>query len=163
MRTVKTALLIATLLAGLPARGDDDNLYKAAQFRGSVPGVVLRDVASGGRAWVIASAKAKVDDEGMLKVRVEGLVFAPGSVINGVDVSGTTGPVTHFAATLSCIRADGTTASVTTSGFPATAQGDATIHQRIDLPPVCYAPVVLIRSFNPTALTAGAWFAATGF
>jgi hypothetical protein len=164
MRATLALLSLPVLLAvSHPAAADDDNLLKVSQFRGSVPGVVLRDVPSGGRPWVIRAARARLEEDGDLRLEVRGLVFAPGTVLNGVDVSGTTGPITAFAATLSCIAADGTTANVTTGGFPATPTGDATIRQRLELPPVCYAPVVLIRAFTPTTGAVGGWFAADGF
>jgi hypothetical protein len=133
-------------------------------FRGSVPGFVVAGVPSGGRPWVIRSGSAKLDADGTLKVEVQGLVFAPGSIVGGVDVSGTTGPVTHFAASLACAQADGTHAVVaTTPGFPVTTTGDGEIRTRIAVPASCYAPAVLVRSFSPASGTAGAWFAADGF
>jgi hypothetical protein len=163
MRFTK-ALPLALLLSSSVAVADGpENLLKTDRFRGSVPGVAIRDVASGGRPWVIGSGEAKLEADGTFKLEVEGLVFPPGTVINGVDVSGTRGPITHFAATLSCIQADGTTANVTTTGFPATTTGDGHVKTKIDVPPVCYAPVVLVRSFNPTTGVPGNWFAVTGF
>ena len=176
MRVAKLVLSLAVVLFSLPAAAE--NLLNTDQFRGSVPGIVIRDVASGGRPWVLDSIKAqlKAPDDGeassRLKVDVKGLVFAPGTIIGGVDVGGTTGAVTHFAATLSCVNELGQTVNVTTGGFPTTTTGNARIEQDIDVPAVCYAPIVLVRSFTPAAGnngavpaagTAGNWFASTGF
>jgi hypothetical protein len=160
MRVVKAFPLSLVLLAGV-ARADSDNLLKANQFRGSVPGVTIGNVASGGRPWVIESASAKLDLDGTFKVEVEGLVFAPGTIIGGVDVGGTTGAVRAFAAALVCTQADGTTTTVNTAPFPATTTGDGQIKTKIDVPPVCYAPAVLVR--NATNGVLGNWFAVTGF
>ena len=176
MRVARNVVSLAVVLFALPAAAE--NLVDTAQFRGAVPGIVIRDVASGGRPWVLTSIKAVLKEPGdgetssRLKVDVVGLVFAPGTIIGGVNVGGTTGAVTHFAATLSCVDATGLTVNVTTGGFPTTTTGNARIEQDIDVPPVCYAPIVLVRSFTPAAGnngavpaagTAGNWFASTGF
>ena len=176
MSVAKLSVSLAVLLSSVPALAE--NLLDTDQFRGSVPGIVIRDVASGGRPWVLDSIKAQLKAPGdgqttaRLKVDVNGLVFAPGTIIGGVNVGGTTGAVTHFAATLSCVDAAGQTVNVTTGGFPTTTTGVARIEQDIDVPAVCYAPILLVRSFTPAANnngavpaagTAGNWFASTGF
>jgi hypothetical protein len=170
MHTIRSSLRLSlVLLVAAPAAASADDLFKTDRFRGSVPGITIRDVASGGRPWILKSIQARLEapkgDEttATLKVDVKGLVFPPGTVINGEDVGGTRGGVTHFAATLSCIDALGATVNVTTGGFETTLDGDADIRERITVPAVCYAAVLLVRSFNPTAGTAGNWFAASGF
>lgn len=170
MHTTRSFLSLTLLvLTAAPAAASADDLFKTDRFRGSVPGITLRDVASGGRPWILKSIQAKLEapkrDESTatLKVDVKGLVFPPGTILNGVDVGGTRGGVTHFAATLSCVDELGATVNVTTGGFPATLEGDADIREKITVPAVCYAPVLLVRSFNPTAGAAGNWFAASGF
>lgn len=161
MRFVKAVPLALVLLAGAARADRDDTVLKADRFRGSVPGVTIGNVASGGRPWVISEAHAKLDADGTFKVEVEGLVFAPGTIIGGVNVGGTTGAVRAFAAALVCTQADGTTAVVSTEPFAATATGDGEIKTTIAVPPVCYAPAVLIR--NATNGVLGNWFAVTGF
>jgi hypothetical protein len=153
----KAVLSLAVLLSSSVAAAAP-TLLKADEFLGSVPGVPIRDVNSGGLPWVLDKADVKLEADGTLKVNVVGLVFAPGT-----PAAGTVGAVTHFAVTLSCVQADGSTANVTTDGFPVTTDGDVRFKTTIEIPPVCYAPVVLIRSFNPDTLAAGAWFAVNGF
>jgi hypothetical protein len=161
MRFAKALPLALVLLAGTARADKDETLLKADQFRGSVPGVTIGNVASGGRPWVISDGHAKLEADGTFKVEVEGLVFPPGTVIGGVNVGGTTGAVRAFAAALVCTQADGTTTVVNTEPFPATATGDGQIKTRIDVPAVCYAPAVLVR--NATNGVLGNWFAVTGF
>ena len=155
MRVSKTLSLALVLFAGV-AQADDDSLLKADRFRGSVPGVTIGNVASGGRPWVITSGHAKLDADGTFKVEVEGVVFAPGT-----PNAGTTGAVNALAAALVCTQADGTTTVVNTAPFPVTTTGDGRIKTTIEVPAVCYAPAVLIR--NATNGVLGNWFAVTGF
>lgn len=170
MALAKALLAVVVVLAALPASAEaPDNLFKADQFRGSVPSLPMRGIGSGGAPWVLTSIEAKVDAPlagetmAQLKVEVIGLVFAAGTIIGGVDVGGTRGGVAQFAATLSCVDEAGQTVNVTTGGFPTTTTGDAKIKERIALPPVCYSPLVFVRSFNPTTGVAGNWFAVNGF
>jgi hypothetical protein len=164
MRCAKASAVLAVVLSSTAAFADPpDDLVKTDRFRGSVPGFTVAGIPSGGKPWVIAAAAAKLGEDGSLKVEVHGLVFAPGSIVGGKDVSGTTGPITQFAATLACAQPDGTHAPVaTTPGFPVTTTGDGEVKARIAVPEACYGPVVLIRAFAP-ASGAGAWFAASGF
>lgn len=156
-------LLLLALAAPAGAR-DEEKLLEVEQFRGiTVTGTAIRGITGGGRPWVITRAEAELEANGRFQLEVVGLVFAPGVVVGGVPVGGTTGAVTHFAATLSCLDAAGNTVNVTTPGFPASTTGDGQIETTLELPPVCLAPAVLIRSFNPTTGTAGNWFAVSGF
>ncbi len=165
MRHPKTSLAAVLLLSSHAALADGHRpLLELERFRGSVPGFTIAGVPSGGKPWVVGSAEAKLEADGTLKIEVHGLVFAPGSIVGGKDVSGTTGPITAFAATLACARPDGTHAAVaTTPGFAVTTTGDGEIAARIELPATCYAPAVLVRAFDRATGTAGAWFAADGF
>jgi hypothetical protein len=166
MRLVKAVPVVVLFLAWSRVAVADgpDELLKLERFRGSVVGFDIAGVQSGGKPWVIRSGSAKLDADGTFKVEVEGLVFAPGSIVGGVDVSGTTGPITRFAASLACAQADGSHAVVaTTPGFPVTTTGDGEVRARIDVPAVCYAPLVLVRASSAATGAAGAWFAAGGF
>lgn len=153
----KAALALAVLLSSSVAAAAP-TLLKADEFLGNVPGVPIRGVNSGGLPWVLDKIDVKLEADGTLKVNVDGLVFAPGT-----PAAGTTGAVTHYAVTLSCIQADGSTANVTTGGFAVTTDGDVRFKTTIEIPPVCYAPVILVRSFNPATQAAGNWFAVNGF
>lgn len=171
MSLAKVFLSAAVLLSSLPASASDA-LFKTDQFLGSFPNFPLRGIGSGGRPWVLTSIEAKLEaPEGgetraTLKVEVVGLVFADGTIINGVDVSGTRGGVDQYVATLSCLDQAGNTTNVTTRGFDTTVGGDAEIKDRIDVPTPCYAPLVFVRSFTADATGVrrpGNWFAVNGF
>lgn len=165
MALAKALLSLAVLLAALPAVAKDDpELLKTDSFLGSVPNVPIRGINSGGVAWVLTSIEAKLEQVGPaesgfrpaeLKVDVVGLQFAPPD-----PRAGTRGAVAQFAATVSCVDALGQTVNVTTGGFPTTLAGDAQIRAIVQLPEVCYAPLVFVRSF---AAAAGNWFAVNGF
>ena len=162
--TLRLSLSLLAALALPAAARAEDSLLEAESFRGiSVPGTSIRGIAGGGRPWVISRAKVELEASGKIEVRVTGLVFAPGVIVGGVDVGGTTGAVTQFAATVSCLDAAGNTVNTTTPGFPASTTGDGRLEATISIPPVCLAPAVLLRSFNPVAGTAGSWFAISGF
>jgi hypothetical protein len=155
MRVMKAVPLALVLLAGVARADKVDNLLKESNFRGSVPGVPIGNVPSGGVPWVIQEGNARLDSDGSFNVEVKGLVFATG------PNAGTTGPVNAFAAALVCTQADGTTTVVNTEPFPVTSAGDGQIKTTIAVPAVCYAPAVLIR--NATRGVLGNWFAVTGF
>lgn len=167
MSLAKPLLAAVALLLSLPAAADG-HLFETKDFRGNVPGVTLRGVNAGGQPWVFDSIQARLfaPDDGetlaRLRVKVKGLVFAPGT-----PLAGTRGGVTHYAATLSCFTGADTDPAnhvlVTTDGFPTNLDGDADIDDEVAVPAVCYAPVLFVRSFNPTTGAAGNWFAVTGF
>jgi hypothetical protein len=107
----------------------------------SVPGPTIAGVPGAGRAWSISrGSKAKVDDDGEVKVTIHGLVFAD---------TGTTIP--QMKASVACGGAVvGTTGLVATS-----ADGDAEIRDTLSLPKTCADPIILIQT------PGGAWIAST--
>jgi hypothetical protein len=52
--------------------------------------------------------------------------------------------------------------AVAVTPSPLSLAGDARIDQDVTLPPACFGPVVLVRAFNTTSTTLGAFIAATG-
>jgi hypothetical protein len=109
----------------------------------------IRGVPGGGIPWNIAEGKVILGADGLLEIKVEGLVLA------------TTGanPVPMFRGLVSCQSIDGMTAVVvnrSTDAFPASMTGDSKIEQTLDLPDPCIAPIVFVTS------PGGSWFAATG-
>jgi len=109
----------------------------------SVPGPSIAGVPAGGRAWTIdRGSKAKVDEDGEVKVALHGLVFAD---------TRTTLPVTQVKASVVC----GGTVAGTTGLVPISADGDAEIRDTVTLPTTCPDPIVLVR------VAGGAWIAAT--
>lgn len=110
----------------------------------------VRGVQPGGQPWVITKLKARISDDGGIKVQGEGLLLSGG---NGI---GTNGGASVFA-TLFCGPAAAATAhSSNPAGVPLEANGDFRIEDVLNpVPPVpCTSPVLLIRN------VAGRWFAA---
>ena len=135
------------------------------------PAMPLRGVPGGGAPWVIAEGNAELDDDGELKVEVEGLILGPAI---GPPFAGTN-PVPLFFATVSCLdAATGAVVNIDTATVPANNAGDAEIEETISLPPTCVAPIVLVRGElssipgNPFGNPPGPdpsdpWFAVSGF
>ena len=99
--------------------------------------------------------------DGQVDVLVKGLVFDPDDpavIDRGI---GGTNTVPFFRAIVSCLTTDGagnpSVVNVQTGQFPADAEGNAHIKDRVSLPSQCIAPIVFVTS------PGGAWFATTGF
>jgi len=109
----------------------------------SVPGPSIAGVPAGGRAWTIdRGSKAKVDEDGEVKVTLHGLVFAD---------THTTLPVTQVNASVVC----GGAVAGTTGLVSISPNGDAEIRDTISMPAACADPIVLVRAAGR------AWIAAT--
>ena len=129
---------------------------------GVVPNVV-RGVSPGGRPWVLRKLEATVTRDGMITARGKGLLIASG------DPIGTRGAVTLVGATLACGAADATATKFSTlAGSALDTAGNFEIRGALStdgintavMPQTCTNPVLLIRSYNATTNTLGAWFAA---
>jgi hypothetical protein len=129
----------------------------------------IRGVPGGGLPWVIDKGEAKLLENGLLTVEVEGLVFDPNDAVVIERGLANQNTVPGFKAIVSCRTvqvADGSPVAaivnVETAVFPATqglakeGGGDALIEQVVSLPRPCIAPIVFVTS------PAGAWFAASG-
>jgi hypothetical protein len=129
----------------------------------------IRGVPGGGLPWVIEKGEAKLREDGLLVVEVEGLVFDPDDPVVVERGLANRNTVPGFKAILSCRTVqlvDGTpvaaVVNVETAVFPATqglakeGGGDALIEQVVAPPSPCIAPIVFVTS------PAGAWFAASG-
>jgi hypothetical protein len=145
--------------------GNDNNSSLQSSVIGSVPGLTIGGILSGGAPWVVREGEASVSSSGRINVEVQGLLIGAGGPVNLV---GTTGPVTMVGATLVCGGSGGSPvpvpgASVTPS--PLSSTGNAEIQQVVTLPPACQGPVVLVRIFNasaPLGSQLGAFIAVTG-
>ncbi len=154
MRVSRVVLtLILWLASAVPALAGE-SLFEFERFRG-IPtgGLRIRGIDGGGVPWSIDRGEAKLEEDGTLKVEVEGLVLAAGPTAG-------TNPVPQFVATLSCQNADGSINNITTGPVPATTTGDARIEQVLDLPDVCLGPIVFVRAGLETNTR---WFAISGF
>lgn len=118
---------------------------------GSTPGAAIGGVSSGGAPWVVNQGDASFASDGRIRVQVQGLLIAAGGPANLV---GTTGPVAMVGATLVCGGSGGTAVPVPDIDLapsPLSSSGNAEINQVVTIPPVCFAPVVLVRIFNSSA------------
>ncbi len=73
-------------------------------------------------------------------------------------------PVPFFLARLVCHDAAGVAEVVaTTAPAPLSAEGDGKLRAIVDVPELCFAPVLLIGGVRSDGVTPGRWFATTGF
>jgi hypothetical protein len=111
----------------------------------------IRGINGGGLPWAISGASGTLFENGMLKVRTHGLVFA-----SGPNTGKNTIP--FFRAAVSCLDSSGGTLTLWTQNFRADSMGDANINARVDLPHPCIAPIIFVTAPSPI----NAWFAVTG-
>jgi hypothetical protein len=146
---VSVGLLLVAAMGPVTA---GEALLEFEQLRGvPTPLLSIRDITGGGTPWTIARGEARLDEDGTLRVAVEGLVLAAGPNAGSNTVA-------QFFATLSCLNADGTVNNIDTDPAPATPTGDAKIEEVLPLPDVCLGPMVFVRS-----AANGRWFAISGF
>ncbi len=154
MRAIGVLLSALFLLtSALPVLAGEA-LFEFERLRGiPTPKLAVRNIPGGGAPWTIARGEARLDQDGTLKVEVEGLVLAAGPRAG-------TNPIPQFIATLSCLNADGTINNISTQPVPATSTGDARVEEVLTLPDVCLGPIVFVRGVvSPTPR----WFAISGF
>ena len=162
---MKRILFVASLVilsGGLFALSVSANVIWA-KFKGGIGSVPLRagglandvlGVNPGGRPWVIKDIDAEIKENGDINVQGEGLLLGGGNNI------GRTGG-NSVVAQLFC-----GTAPFTSGPVLLEPNGDFRINGRLSpVPPlICDNPVLLIRSFDPTAspptARIGNWFAA---
>ena len=167
-----TAAIVATAstyaFTGRAEVGDDELVLAFSTMRGNLPHVDINGNFGAGAPWVIRDGDGALSSEGEIQIRVRGLVFA-----KSVPNVGGTNPVPSFRAIVSCttVNSEGATevVNISTGGFPADANGNCNIHDKITLPNPCYAPIVLVGPETSPAtpsnsvIVGGTWFAATGF
>jgi hypothetical protein len=139
-----------------PGDAADGKPLLAASLAPSVPtDPAIHAVAAGGLPWVLDRGTVRLQADGRIRVKVQGLVIP---VAHGGLPAGTARPVTTVSASLYC--APDTTAAVGATGaVPISEGGDATIDETITLPGTCLAPIVLV---HPNG-AAGAYIAVTGW
>jgi hypothetical protein len=147
------AMILSCFVAGLCAlRTVADEITFLSPVAGSNPGITIAKIASGGAPWVVDHGFAILNEDGRLRVEVRGLIL---------PALGTTGPVTAVAASVVC----GDVVAATSDSVALSAEGNAEIHAKLQIPSPCLGTIVLIRAaaFNGTPLpTPGPWIAATG-
>jgi len=119
----------------------------------------VRGVVGDEAPWEVGSVAGKLDTQGRLTIVVRGLVFkddprAPEGFVGKNDEP-------TFRGLVSCLTEEGNQTpvrNVTTKEFPATITGNSFIHDKIELPNPCVAPIVMILAGSEDK-----WFAMTGF
>jgi hypothetical protein len=169
LMTGAIAVFAFSALADDGHKGNNNNNNNNSSFESSVigssPGQAVGGVISGGAPWVVSQGEASVSSSGKVEVEVKGLLIGPGGPANLV---GTTATVGMVAATLVCGGSGGTAVPVpdlSITPAPLSAAGNAEIQQQVTLPASCFAPVVLVRIFNPAAALGsqlGPFIAVTG-
>jgi len=118
----------------------------------------IRGIPGGGLPWTIGAAEGSLSSDGMLEVRVMGLVLADDPLVPADRRL--MNPQPGFKAIVSCLTADNmgnpTYANLETDVYPATPTGDTEIRAKVMLPYPCIAPIVFVAS------PGGNWFAVTG-
>lgn len=153
LRRARPALLgavLASVLAVGGATADPGTKLLDANMTGiATGGQALLGVAGGGLPWVLDRGDARLFADGRLQVRVDNLVLAAGGAIG-------TNPVPFGRAIVAC---NGGATILMTELVPYSAEGDATVDTRVDLPSPCLAPAVFFAG-----QTGGGprWFAVTG-
>ena len=150
-KVVARAVLLGSLLGGVFVFSvvAEEFLFRSTII-GSNPNTVIGGIKSGGAPWTVRSGSATLDGDGRLRVEVRGLIL-PGL--------GNPGPVTSVSASLVCGGSGGTVVATTDPPVALSADGNAEIESRINIPSSCFGPVVLVRANGK----AGPWIAGTGF
>jgi hypothetical protein len=126
----------------------------------------IRDVNGDISPWEVEKfIHGSLDTEGNLIILVRGLVIK--DEVPGV---GGTNPDKHFRGLVSCLteesEEDVGMENVVTKDFPADAQGNSFIHQKLELPNPCVAPIIFVIGSTDTENNpkfGRVWFAVTGF
>lgn len=146
------ALIRTARLGGLEQRG-----LLISSLAPSLPtDPALHGVSPGGLPWVLDRGFALVLGGGRIIVSVHGLVIP---VAHGTFPPGTARPVTTVSASLYCGADSVTTPAATTKAVDISASGNATIVDKVTVPPTCLAPIVLVHPNGGL----GAYIAVTGF
>lgn len=170
MRNVALTLLGAFILVGATA----GSAGAQTVFESGIVGkqVAFQEIAGispdVAQPWKVASGEARILSDGALKAEMSGLLL----------LNDTVGPVLSVFASLVCQKTTLTgpptnEVVASTADVPLSAAGDAEIDEVVPLPPVCVAPIVLVRirlvdvGFGPVDIEAlgipAPWIAASGF
>jgi hypothetical protein len=145
-------LLFTLAVASSTTAADGNRKVLDATMAGipaSLTGQAFMGAQGGGLPWRLDGGRAKLWSDGRLVVEVEGLVLAAGS-------NEGRNPVPTGRALVSC---EGAVVAMS-DPVPYSAEGDATVEARVDLPASCLAPVVF---FAGNTGAGPRWFAVTGF
>jgi hypothetical protein len=167
MRKVVLFALVLFVAVGMAAAKSPSKALIAFDSMYGVEGPLLgeanaiRGVVGDEAPWTITHfIKGRLDLNGRLAINVRGLVFADDPLVPP-DLVGKNDEL-EFRGLVSCLTEDAqgaiVTTNVVTDGFPATVLGDSFIHQTLELPNPCIAPIVFVLAGSEDK-----WFAVTGF
>jgi len=149
----KAIVLLLTLCAGAFAQSDTVVRWRGIQGVITAPNVdnPVGQIHSGAGPWTTQDGNARINlNTG------EGSFDVDGLVLNGGTSSGTPGGVKSVVGTLVCNPGNsggGTETAIDTPVTPLSAEGNAELSFRLNVPVVCNNPVFLIR------VPAGKWIA----
>ncbi|WP_295901953.1 hypothetical protein [uncultured Bdellovibrio sp.] len=161
---MKSLFLAAVVALSAPVFANAASIIKFETMYGVdgpfVGGTQIRNVLGDELPWVIKSAKGSLSTDGMLDIKVRGLVFSNDEIVppdkRGINDE------KEFRGLVSCLSEthDGkvTTVNVVTKGFPATTSGNSRIRAKIKLPKACVAPIIFVLAGSENK-----WFSVTGF
>ncbi|HSP67756.1 MAG TPA: hypothetical protein VLN48_08515 [Bryobacteraceae bacterium] len=149
----KVCLLTLALCAGAFAQTDTVVRWRGIEGVITAPGVdnPVGQIHSGAGPWTTRNGNARINlDTGEGSFEVEGLV------LNGGNASGTPGPVTAVVGTVVCnpgSPSGSAEVAFDTASVALSAEGNAELSFKLNLPPQCNKPVFLIR------VPSGRWIA----
>jgi len=149
----KVCLLSLALCAGAFAQTDTVVRWRGIEGVITAPGVdnPVGQIHSGAGPWTTKAGNARINlNTGEGSFEVEGLV------LNGGNASGTPGGITNVVGTLVCNPGNALGSPETTVDTPSadlSAEGNAEISFKINVPPACNNPLFLIR------VPSGRWIA----
>ena len=155
-RTLLSVGVAMFLLAFGASSASAGHLVFESKVQGNVAGQVIADQVGSGLDWAIRSGKARIfrikGDKFVLTLSARGLVI-PGPPFFG------TSPSPDFLARVVCHDGAGETSiAAITRAAPLSPSGNGFLIDKIELPEICYAPIILIGgSGNP------GFFALSGF
>jgi hypothetical protein len=149
----KVCLLSLTLCAGAFAQTDTIVRWRGIEGVVTAPGVdnPVGQIHSGAGPWTTKNGNARINlDTGEGSFEVEGLV------LNGGTATGTPGAVASVVGTLVCNPGSPAGSAEVAFDTPAanlSAEGNAELSFKLNIPPQCNKPVFLIR------VPSGRWIA----
>jgi hypothetical protein len=127
---------------GKHGNGDDAaKIFSAALVGSQLADPPIHGVIRGGAPWVIDRGRVRLAADGRIKIALRGLVIP---IAHGTFPANTALPVTTVSASLFCAP-DSTGPAATTKSVPISADGDASITDKLTLPATCLAPTVLVH------------------
>ncbi len=140
--TLTASVVASSAASGSGSSGDADDVLRfdtmfavVAPFTGATNPV--HGVPGAGAPWSIDGAQGRLESDGDIDVRVEGLVL----VNTGQN------PAAQFQAIVTCdtvVNGAVTTINVITGPFPADTAGNSRIRDTIALPDPCLSPTVFV-------------------